>query len=87
MIGASGAGALAALLYAVPKQEGEQVNALRQTVNINVSDAIYHCLPMNYKVFSKSGPFSELFLAARPHDTALPAATRRAITRQSEASV
>jgi NTE family protein len=60
VIGASGAGALAALLYAVPKQAGGQVAALRQTVNINVSDAIYQCLPMNYKVFFKSGPFSEM---------------------------
>ena len=61
VIGASGAGALAALLYAVPKVDRGQEAALRQTVNINVSDAIYQCLPMNYKVFFKRGPFAEPF--------------------------
>jgi NTE family protein len=61
VIGASGAGAVAALLYAVPKQPGGQVDALQQTVNINVSDAIYQLLPMNYKAFFKRGPFAEPF--------------------------
>lgn len=61
VIGASGAGALAGLLYAVPKQPGGQVAALEQTVNINVSDAIYQLLPMNYKTFFKRGPLTKLF--------------------------
>ncbi len=61
VVATSGAGALAGLLYAVPKTEGGQVEALRQTVDINVADAIYQILPMNYKVFSKVGPFSQLF--------------------------
>lgn len=61
VIGASGAGAVAGLLYAVPKTPGGQVEALRQTVNINVSDAIYQLLPMNYKAFFKRGPFANPF--------------------------
>ena len=61
IIGASGAGALAGLLYAVPKQPGGQVAALEQTVNLNVSDAIYQLLPMNYKAFFKRGPLTKLF--------------------------
>jgi NTE family protein len=72
VIGASGAGALAGLLYAVPKQPGGQVAALEQTVNINVSDAIYQLLPMNYKAFFKRGPLTKLFWQlgqAIPHRT------------------
>ena len=65
VIGASGAGALAGLLYAVPKQPGGQVAALEQTVNINVSDAIYQLLPMNYKTFFKRGPLTKLFWLPR----------------------
>ena len=61
VIGASGAGALAGLLYAVPKQPDGQVAALEQTVNINVSDAIYQLLPMNFKTFFKRGPLTKLF--------------------------
>jgi NTE family protein len=72
VIGASGAGALAGLLYAVPKQPGGQVAALEQTVNINVSDAIYQLLPMNFKAFFKRGPMTKLFWQlgqAIPHPT------------------
>jgi NTE family protein len=72
VIGASGAGALAGLLYAVPKQQGGQVAALEQTVNINVSDAIYQLLPMNYKAFFKRGPLTKQFWQlgqALPHRT------------------
>ena len=72
VIGASGAGALAGLLYAVPKQQGGQVAALEQTININVSDAIYQLLPMNYKAFFKRGPLTKLFWQlgqAMPHRT------------------
>ena len=61
VIGASGAGALAGLLYVAPKTAGGQVEALRQTVNINVSDTIYQLLPLNYKAFFKQGPFAAPF--------------------------
>ena len=61
VIGASGAGALAGLLYAVPKDPGGPEAALEQTVNLNVSDAIYQLLPMNYKAFFKTGPFTRPF--------------------------
>ena len=61
VIGASGAGAFAGLLYAVPAKEGDQVAALQETVNINVYDTIYDLLPMNYKVFFKRGPFARAF--------------------------
>jgi predicted acylesterase/phospholipase RssA len=60
VIGASGAGALPGLLYAVPKG-GNPVEALKATVHLNVSDTLYNLLPVNYKVFQKSGPFSQLF--------------------------
>jgi NTE family protein len=58
VIGGSGAGALAGLLYAAPKKQNGQVAALEQTVNMNVSDAIYQLLPMNFKAFFKRGPLS-----------------------------
>jgi NTE family protein len=61
VIGASGAGALAGLLYAVPKDPGGPVAALRGSIHLNVSDAIYQLLPMNYKAFFKRGPFTNLF--------------------------
>ena len=72
MIGASGAGALAGLLYAVPKQPGGQVAALEQTVNINVSDAIYQLLPMNYKTFFKTRAADQAVLAAGAGYSASP---------------
>jgi NTE family protein len=58
VIGASGAGALPGLLYAAPAK-GSQVEALQETVNLNVTDQIEGLLPFNYKVFFKQGPFSE----------------------------
>jgi NTE family protein len=61
VIGASGAGALAGLLYAVPKGPGGPVAALEGTIHLNVSDAIYQLLPMNFKAFFKTGPFTNLF--------------------------
>jgi NTE family protein len=61
VIGASGAGALAGLLYAAPKDPGGPVAALQGSIHLNVSDAIYQLLPMNYKAFFKRGPFTNLF--------------------------
>ncbi len=79
VIGASGAGALPGLLYAAPKKPESQVAALQQTVNMNVSDAIYQLLPMNYKAFFKRGPFAEplwRFGQSIPHRKLDPAQQR-----------
>jgi NTE family protein len=58
-IGTAGAGALPALLYAVPRYD--RAKALRDTVNLNVHDQLYRLVTANYKVFFKHGPFSTLF--------------------------
>ena len=61
----AGAGAVVGLHYLAPK--GLQPNdllspeALENTVNFGVSDAIYETLPINYKVFTKAGPSADLF--------------------------
>jgi hypothetical protein len=60
VLAASGAGALPALLYMVPKN-GDPEAALRGVVDLNIQDAIYDLIPSNYKVFFKYGPFSPLF--------------------------
>jgi hypothetical protein len=60
VIGTAGAGALPALLYAVPKN-GDQVAALEATVDLNVHDTIYNLMPYNFKLFAKRGPFAEPF--------------------------
>jgi predicted acylesterase/phospholipase RssA len=60
VVGASGAGALPALLYMAPKT-GNPASALKNVVNLNVYDAIYDLLPSNYKVFFKYGRFSSIF--------------------------
>ena len=56
----SGAGAVVGLSYLAPKglTPGE---ALRNTMNFGVSDAIYSLLPINYKVFFKGGPLADAF--------------------------
>ncbi len=63
LIGASGAGALPGLLYAAPKAmdangERDPVTALRNTVNLNVADLVYHAVSANFKVFPKYGPLT-----------------------------
>jgi hypothetical protein len=60
VLAASGAGALPALLYMVPKK-GDPETALKCVVDMNVHDAIYGLIPSNYKVFFKYGPFAPLF--------------------------
>src|SRR5262245_16840739 len=52
VVAASGAGALPALLYMVPKNRNAQL-ALKNVIELNIHDAIYHLLPSNYKVFFK----------------------------------
>jgi predicted acylesterase/phospholipase RssA len=60
VIGSAGAGALPALLYAVPKN-ADPVASLKSTVYMNVHDLIYGLLPNNFKIFFKRGPFAEPF--------------------------
>jgi NTE family protein len=60
IVSASGAGMLIGLLYAAPKG-GDASQALRQTVNMGVHDAIYDRFPVNYKVFFKPGPLAEFY--------------------------
>jgi predicted acylesterase/phospholipase RssA len=60
VIGASGAGALPALLYMAP-QKTDPVTALKRVVNLNIFDTIHRIIPNNFKVFFKYGPFSPLF--------------------------
>lgn len=59
-ISMSGAGAVVGLCYLAPKGL-TPAEALRNTVNFGVSDAIYSLLPLNYKIFFKDGPFAEVF--------------------------
>src|SRR5579864_6932251 len=56
----SGAGAVVGLSYLAPKGL-TPVEALRNTINFGVSDAIYSILPINYKVFFKGGALSDAF--------------------------
>ncbi|MCF8501889.1 MAG: patatin-like phospholipase family protein [Rhodospirillum sp.] len=57
--GAGGGGAVA-LSYLAPKGVSRIV-ALKSTMNLGVSDAIYKVLPVNYKVFQKGGKLSAAF--------------------------
>lgn len=63
----AGAGAVVGLHYLAPKgmtstdAAARQLEALENTVNFGVSDAIYEMFPINYKVFTKSGPTADLF--------------------------
>ncbi len=56
----AGAGAVVGLIYLAPKDLGRE-EALQNTVNFGVSDPIYGLLPINYKLFNKSGPSAEAF--------------------------
>ena len=57
LISTSGAGMLIGLLYAAPKGMTRQ-EALRNSINMGVHDAIYNVFPVNYKVFHKPGPLA-----------------------------
>ena len=61
----AGAGAVIGLHYLAPKglksNDPFSPEALENTVNFGVSDAIYEMLPINYKVFTKSGPSADIF--------------------------
>jgi NTE family protein len=65
IISMAGAGAVVGLHYLAPKglksKDRFCPEALENTVNFGVSDAIYETFPINYKVFTKSGPSADLF--------------------------
>jgi NTE family protein len=60
VISMAGGGAVVGLTYLAPKglTPGQ---ALRNTINFGISDAIYSLLPINYKIFSKGGPMAAQF--------------------------
>jgi hypothetical protein len=62
IISMAGAGAVIGLMYLRPKGMSS-AQALHATKDFGVSDLIYSMLPINYKVFAKSGPSAELFNA------------------------
>lgn len=59
--GAGGGGAVA-LNYLAPKGM-DRIQALHNSVNLGVSDAIYRVIPMNYKVFMKGGVLADAYRA------------------------
>jgi NTE family protein len=66
VISTSGAGMLVGLLYAAPKRrtgdiKRDRAAALKNTVNMGVSDEIYGLLPVNFKVFYKPGLLADLY--------------------------
>ncbi len=54
IISTAGAGSFIGLLYVIPKGTSS-MQALKNTVNLGVSDWIYQLFPVNYKVFHKPG--------------------------------
>jgi hypothetical protein len=56
----AGAGAVVGLVYLAPKDMTAR-QALENTKNFGISDPIYEMLPVNYKVFAKSGLCADLF--------------------------
>ena len=58
----AGAGAVVGLMYLAPKNmDDDPAKAMRNTMNFGISDLIYEMLPINYKMFGKSGPSAEAF--------------------------
>jgi NTE family protein len=60
VISTSGAGAVVALLWLAPKGRSPEA-ALRNIVNLSVSDPIYQGFPVNYKVFNKPGAYADFY--------------------------
>lgn len=56
----AGAGGLIGMLFAAPKNRNPAA-ALRSVVDAGVDDAIYRFFPVDFKVFYKPGPFTQLF--------------------------
>jgi NTE family protein len=62
LISMTGAGSVLGLIYLAPK-EMTQEEALENSVNYGIADAIYAMLPINYKMFQKGGYRADLFRA------------------------
>src|SRR5262249_39309472 len=60
LVSMAGGGAVVGLLYLAPKGLGPE-QALENTVNFGISDAIYAACPVNYKMFSKAGASADEF--------------------------
>jgi NTE family protein len=60
VVSMAGGGAVVGLSYLAPKGL-TPAQALRNTMNLGVSDAIYSMLPINYKVFFKGGDLADAF--------------------------
>jgi NTE family protein len=60
VVSMAGGGAVVGLSYLAPKGL-TPAQALRNTMNLGVSDAIYSMLPINYKVFFKDGFLADVF--------------------------
>ncbi len=58
----AGAGGVMALLYLAPKGMSRQ-DMLKNTVNLSISDAIFDVLPINYRMFQKSGRLASTYRA------------------------
>jgi NTE family protein len=66
VISMAGGGAVVGLCYLAPKNM-TPAEALRNTINFGVSDAIYSVFPINYKIFSKGGPSAAAFREVWDH--------------------
>ena len=60
LVSMAGGGSVVGLLYLSPKGLCPE-QALENTLNFGVSDLIYSAFPVNYKMFSKSGPLADAF--------------------------
>lgn len=60
VVSTSGAGMLIGLLYAAPKG-ASRAEALKNTVDMGVHDAIYNLFPVNFKVFHKPGTLAQAY--------------------------
>ena len=59
VVSMAGAGAVVGLSYLAKPKGLTPAQALRNTMNFGVSDAIYSMLPINYKIFFKGGSLSD----------------------------
>jgi NTE family protein len=60
VISTAGAGTFIGLLYAASRN-GSPLEALKDTVNISISDWIYQFFPVNYKVYQKPGAGAQIY--------------------------
>jgi NTE family protein len=60
VVSTAGAGTFIGLLYTAPKGVGP-LEALRNTVDISISDWIYQYFPVNFKVYQKPGAAAQLY--------------------------